>query len=47
MSLIEFVVMNSRSATLQYSHIECMFKIFVTQAVSEVETRAFFDFLTK
>ena len=47
MNFVEFIVINSRSITLQFQHVQEMFKIFVTEAVTEVETREFFDFLTK
>ena len=44
---MEFLVVNSRSITLQFAHVQEMFKIFVTEAATEVETREFFNFLTK
>lgn len=47
MGFIEFVITNCRSITLQFQHVQEMFKIFVTEAESELETRQFFDFLTK
>ena len=47
MNFIEFIVINSRSITLRFEHIQEMFKIFVTEAETEIETREFFNFLTK
>lgn len=49
-SVIEFLVINSRQITTQKFDLrEClqMFKIFVTEAVTPIETREFFNFLTK
>jgi hypothetical protein len=45
--LVEFLVINSRSISLKFKHVQQMFTIFVTEAVTEVETREFFSFLTK
>jgi hypothetical protein len=47
MRFVESIVINSRSITLNFQHVQEMFKIFVTEAVAEVETREFFNFLTK
>ena len=47
MNFIEFIVINSRSITLRFEHIQEMFKIFVTEAETGIETREFFNFLTK
>ena len=44
---LEFLVINSRSITLRFEHIQDMFKIFVTDSVTQTETKEFFDFLTK
>lgn len=47
MGFVEFVVINCRSISLQFQHVQEMFRIFVTEAETELETRQFFDFLTK
>lgn len=44
---IEFFIVNSKQITLQLNHIQDMFQIFVTDALTTVETREFFNFLTK
>lgn len=46
-SFVEFIVVNSRAITLKFEHVQEMFRMFVTEAVSEIETRLFFEFLTK
>jgi len=47
MGFIEFTVANSRSINLQFQHVQELFRIFVTEAVTPLETREFFNFLTK
>ena len=44
---IEFIIINCRSISLQFQHVQEMFRIFVTEAESDLETREFFNFLTK
>jgi hypothetical protein len=44
---VEFLVVNSRQITLKFEHVQEMFRIFVTEAATEAETRVFFEFLTK
>lgn len=46
MSFIEFVLVNSK-LTLQFDHVEKMFFMFVSSAVTDFETNQFFAFLTK
>ena len=40
-SFIEFVLVNSR-ITLRFEHVERMFNLFVTRAITEYETDLFF-----
>lgn len=46
-NLIEFLVVHSKQISLQLGHVEALFKIFVTEALTPIETREFFNFLTK
>lgn len=46
MSFIEFVLVNSK-VTLSFENIEKMFNIFVVKAVTEVESNALFQLITK
>lgn len=41
------MVVHSLQISLQLSHVEALFKIFVTEALTPIETREFFNFLTK
>jgi len=43
---IEYVLVNSK-ITLNYSHVERMYLMFVSNAVTEFETNAFFALLIK
>lgn len=43
---IEFVLVNSK-ITLTFEHVEKMFKLMVTQALTEFESNALFEFITK
>ena len=40
-------MVNSKQSSLKYEHVQDMFRVFVTNGVTEVETRVFFEFLTK
>lgn len=46
MSFIEFVLVNSK-VTLSFENIEKMFNIFNVKAVTEVESNALFELITK
>ena len=46
MSFIQFLIMNSR-VSLSFSNVEQMFQLLVTKAVTEHESNALFNFITK
>jgi hypothetical protein len=46
LNFIEFVLINSK-VPLTFDHVEKMFSLFVTRAVTEFETNAFFQLITK
>ncbi len=47
MRFVEFLILNCKSVQLKFQHVQDMFRLFVTEAATEVETREFFAFLTK
>jgi len=45
-SFIEFVIVNSK-VSLTFSNVEVMFQLLVTRAVTEFESNALFNLITK
>ena len=44
---LEFLITNSKSGNLSFLNIQHLFKILVSQNISEYEQKVFFNFLTK
>ena len=46
-NFIEYLVVNSRSSNLSFSNLQALFELCVTHAVTSLESKLFFVFLTK
>ena len=47
MSLIEYVIVNSKSSNLDFAQLSTLYETIVKCAVTDYESEVFFKFLTK